>query len=99
MNYKIIWLEEAELTVTQNMDYLAQEWGNKVLFKFLSEVENALKKIKQNPQSYPLRKSTNNIRKYKINKRIVLYYKVVDDNTIELVTFWNTNRNPDDLKF
>lgn len=36
MSYKIVWSEEAKLTVQQNMDYLAREWDNKVLNEFLS---------------------------------------------------------------
>ena len=99
MSYEVIWSPEAKLTITQNMNYLAQEWDNKVLYQFLSQVEIALQKIKQNPRSYPLHKTTNNIRTYKINKRIVLYYKIINDSRIELITFWNTYRNPKDLKF
>ena len=98
MSFRITWYSEAKSTITQNMDYLVKEWNNKVLYPFLNEVEVALEKIKVNPQSYPLEKSTTNIHKFKINKRIVLYYRILNIKTIELVTFWNTYRNPNDLK-
>jgi len=98
MNYNIIWLEEAELTVAKSIDYIVQKWGNEVLHEFLCDVEVALQKIKQNPFSYPLHKSTSNVRKYKINKRIILYYKIIGETTIELLTFWNTYQNPENLK-
>ena len=99
MSYVVQWSRQAELTVAQNMDYIAKEWNNKVLSQFLSDVELALQKIRQNPLSYPLQKSTSNVRKYKINKRIDLYYAILNEGTIEILTFWNTSRNPDDLKF
>ena len=98
MSIALIWSPEAKSTLTQNMGYLAEEWDDQVLRQFLNQVETALQKIQQYPQSYPLYKATPNIRMFKINKRIVLYYKIVSDIRIELITFWNTYRNPDDLK-
>jgi hypothetical protein len=88
----------SRIDCSTNMDYLAREWDNKVLYKFLDDIEKVLQKIKQNPNSYPLHKSSENVRKYKINRRIILYYKVVNDETIEPITFWNTYRNPENLK-
>jgi hypothetical protein len=44
MSYAIGWSRQSELDIAGNMDYLAREWGNNVLNKFLAEVEKALKK-------------------------------------------------------
>jgi hypothetical protein len=67
--------------------------------QFLDRVDDVIQKIKQNPFLFPLYEYQNNIRKAIINKSIILYYRIVDDTTIELLTFWNTNRNPKDLRF
>jgi len=98
MSYVIRWLHEAEMTMIQNMDYLAANWDNKVQYQFFSDVESALLKLKEDPQLYPLYRPESNIRKYKINKRVILYFRVIDSTTIELMTFWNTYRDPKNLK-
>ncbi|MEF9987433.1 MAG: hypothetical protein RR735_09985, partial [Bacteroidales bacterium] len=33
-----------------------------------------------------------------VTKQITLYYKVLKDNEIELLRFWNTYQNPEKLK-
>ena len=99
MRYKIIVRPEAELTFNQNLDYLALEWNNKVMNQFLDRVDEIIQKIKENPFSFPLYGYENNVRKAIINKRMILYYRIIDDTKIELLTFWNTYRNPKDLKF
>jgi len=98
MSYSINWTIEAQETFDQNIVYLEQEWNNKVLNKFLDRVNNVLQKIKINPFLYPLDELSESARKCVINKRIVLYYRVFNDSTIDLVTFWNTYQNPDNLK-
>ncbi len=79
MSYKLIWRPQAKLTLTQNMDYLVKEWDNKVLFQFMEQVESALKKIKQNPHSYPLHRFSDDIRRFKVNKRVELYYRLINE--------------------
>jgi len=98
MSYEILWSHRAELTIAQNMDYIAHEWNEKVLKSFFLDTEKVIQKIKLNPFIYPLCDSEINVRKAIINKRIVLYYQIIDNKTIELLTFWNTYRNPKDLK-
>jgi len=98
MSYKIIWSQEAKYAIIKNIDYLSKEWSNQVLNQFLAQVETALEKIAQNPQAYPPHKTATGVRFYKINKRIILYYRIKDNSEIGLITFWNTYQNPENLK-
>lgn len=98
MNRRLNWTSESEKTFNQNLEYLAKEWDNVVLNEFLDRVEAVLEKIKSNPRLYPKHKAESSIYKCVIHERIVLYYKIVDEEVIDLLTFWNTYQNPDRLK-
>ena len=98
MNRRLNWTSESEKTFNQNLEYLAKEWDNVVLNEFLDRVEAVLEKIKFNPRLYPQHKAESSIHKCVIHERIVLYYKIVDEEVIDLLTFWNTYQNPDRLK-
>ena len=98
MIYRINWTSEAEVTFNQNLEYLSKEWDQIVLNLFLDRVEEVLEKIKSNPKLYPLHSRQDKIHKCVIHERIVLYYKVVDGDLIDLLTFWNTYQDPGRLK-
>jgi plasmid stabilization system protein ParE len=98
MSYRLNWTSEAEVTFNQNLEYLSNEWNPVVLNQFLDRVEEVFEKIKSNPRLYPLHRPEENIYKCVIHERIVLYYKVVDDDVIDLLTFWNTYQDPGRLK-
>ena len=96
MTYSINWTLESEQTFYRNLEYLEQDWTYTVMNEFLDRVEDVISKIKINPQLYPLYKR--DVRKCVINERIVLYYRIVENKTIDLLTFWSTYQNPDNLE-
>ena len=95
MSYSINWTTRGEETFNKNIKYLEQEWYNTVLNEFLDRVESAIRKICDNPLLYPLHDPSKNIRRCIINGRIILFYKIIDDATIDILLFWNTSQNPD----
>lgn len=97
MSYILRWTSESERTFNQNLEYLEEEWDYQVINNFLDRVEQVLKTIKANPQLYPLHRPKDNVRKCIVNKRITLYYKIMDDQHIALLTFWNVYQKPDNL--
>jgi plasmid stabilization system protein ParE len=99
MTVRLNWTLESEKTFNQNLDYLSKEWDTGVLNNFLDRVEEALEHVRSNPKLYPLHRPNENVRRCVIHDRIVLYYRVVDDETIDLLTFWNTSQDPGKLKF
>lgn len=98
MSYTLRWTSESARTLKQNLEYLEEEWDNKVINNFLDRVEEVLETIKDNPQLYPLHRPKDDVRKCIVHKRIILYYKIIDDQHIDLLTFWNTYQDPDKLK-
>lgn len=98
MRLRINWTSESERTFQQNIDYLGKEWDYGVLMNFLDRVEEVLEHIRTNPQLFPLERPNENVHRCVIHERIVLYYRIVDDETIDLLTFWNTSQDPDKLK-
>jgi plasmid stabilization system protein ParE len=94
----INWTPEAERTFSQNLEYLAYRWGNTVLLDFINKVDNALEVIASNPEAFPLHNTTPNVHKCVVVPQITVYYRIVDDSTIDLLTFWNNYQNPDKLK-
>ena len=98
MSFTLRWTTESVSTLKQNLYYLEYEWDNQVINNFLDRVEEILETIKTNPLLYPLHSAKDNVRKCVVNKRIILYYKIVDEQFIDLLTFWNTYRDPGKLK-
>lgn len=98
MSVRINWTSESEYTFNQNLDYLSKDWDVPVLNSFLDRVEEAIEHISSNPRLYPVHRPTENVRRCVIHERIVLYYRIVDNETIDLLTFWNTAQDPSKLK-
>lgn len=98
MSLRINWTTESERTFSQNLDYLSKEWDAHVFNSFLDRVEETLDRIRSNPKLYSVHRPNENIYRCVIHERIVLYYRLVDDRTIDLLTFWNTAQDPDKLK-
>ena len=57
----INWTAEAETTLSQNLEYLAYRWGNKVVTDFLNKVDDSLQIIASNPKAFSLHNPILNI--------------------------------------
>jgi plasmid stabilization system protein ParE len=97
MSYSLRWTPESRKTFNQILDYLADEWNTQVVSNFIDQVDVVLQRIRNNPHLYPLHRSEQKVHKCVVHKRVVLYYKIVNDKHIDLLTFWNTYQNPDKL--
>ena len=95
---RINWTPESEKTFRRNVEYLSNEWDVIVLNNFVDRIEQALEQIRTNPKLYPLHQINGNVHRCIIHERIILYYRIVDEETIDLLTFWNTSQDPDKLK-
>lgn len=97
MSVRINWTSESEKTFNQNLEYLSKEWDVVVLNRFLDRVEEVIETIKANPKLYPLHRAKENVYKCVVHERIVLYYKIADEEVVDLLTFWNTYQDPSRL--
>jgi plasmid stabilization system protein ParE len=98
MIFTVIWTPRAEETFNKNIEYLEQDWDNQVLQAFFNRVDEVVDTMAQDPQLFPLHKSSKVIRRCVVTEHITLYYKLKNDFTIDLLTFWNVYQNPKKLK-
>ena len=92
----VIWSPQAKKDYWQNIDYLGAEWSFQDVVNFLDKVDNTIALlVKKNIEFI----STNykNVNKVVITKQITLYYRINSD-TIELLRFWNTYQDLENLK-
>lgn len=95
---KVIWTPEAKETFNANIDFLLAEWGDKVTSDFLDRVDEVILNIKSNPRLYPVVKKEDQVHRCVVVKQISIYYRVVSNQQIDLITFWNNFKNPESLK-
>jgi plasmid stabilization system protein ParE len=99
MSYELVWMPRAKITFHKNIEYLQKDWNNTVIIHFLEKVEKTLLKISDNPYLYPFYKTSKKVRRCIINRRIILFYRIAANNTIEILLFWSTYQNPKKLKY
>jgi len=95
----VFWTTEASESFNSNIDYLLNEWGDLVTSDFLDRVDDVVQRIKSNPEIYSLISQNDQIHRCVVVKQITLYYRVASSDRIDLLTFWNNFKNPENLKF
>lgn len=93
---EVIWSDDAFEDYLENIRFLIRRWSEQSATNFIDEVDTIVDLLKLNPEAFPLT-NYKNIRRAVIRKQITLFYKV-EDETIILVRFWNTYKNPESLK-
>lgn len=90
---KIIWSDEAENSLDEILDYLEDEFSQKVASKFKEEVHRLIQLLKENPYLFPVF-AYKNIRKAVIHKYTSLFYQIDSDkNEISLLSFFQSRQN------
>lgn len=95
--YQIIWSEPAQKDYWQNIDFLIENWYNEQVQNFITAVDKCIKTIVKNPKTFALTEYKN-VRSVLVVKQITLFYRIKDENTIELIRFWNNFQDPQKLK-
>ncbi|MCK4662797.1 MAG: type II toxin-antitoxin system RelE/ParE family toxin [Bacteroidales bacterium] len=91
MKYKLILSPFAELDLEQaNSYYNIQREG--LEDEFIEELENSLKRIKNNPKQYP--KVLKEIRKANVRRFPYGIFYVFRDNVINILAIFHFSRNP-----
>ena len=98
MIFDIIWSQPAIDDYWQNIDYLHENWTEQVVQNYINAVDRHLDIISKNPITFNLTEYRN-VRSVLIVKQIRLFYRIPDNNTVELIRFWNNYQNPERLKF
>ena len=91
------WNKLARLNYYENIDYLLQNWSEKEAQNFIDKVFE-IETILANGNIEFQNTDRVGIKRCIINKHISLFYRVIDENNIEFLRFWNNKRNLKNLK-
>lgn len=97
MRYKVTISQRAQANLMQILDYLEQNWSEKVKNSFLQKLRRVVGLISHNPYLFPASFRKNDIHKCVLTKHNVIYYRIVDDE-VEIITIHDTRQKPDKLK-
>jgi plasmid stabilization system protein ParE len=93
----VLLTEIAEQDLEFITDYLAENWGIGVSETFLIHFEKTCDNISLNPRMYRKIYHRGNVRKCILTKQNTIYYRE-RRNKIEILTIFDTRRNPDNIQ-
>lgn len=94
MRLEVSFTEEAEKDLQDIVTYLEEVWSEKVVDELINEIDEQIDRIAEMPYLFPKTEKRESVRKCLINKRVTLFYKITE-NTIFLLSFRSTRRNPE----
>lgn len=94
---KVRWNNKAKLDYFENIDFLLEKWTAREAQKFIDEVSHVEFILAQGNVDF---QDTDilGVKRFVIKKQITLFYKIVDENNIEFLRFWNNNKDETQLK-
>ncbi len=92
MAKEINWTQEAEDTFEKIIEFLKTKWTEREAVNFINAANKTIFYISEAPFMFRQSKKQN-IREAVISKHNLLLYRVKPKH-IELLTFWDTRRNP-----
>jgi len=92
------WNKLARQDYLENIDYLLQNWSEKEAQKFIDEVFE-IERILANGNIEFQNTDRNGIKCCVINRQISLFYRVIHNENIEFLRFWNNNQSLKNLNF
>ncbi len=95
--FQIIWSDEAEVDYIETLNYwIENNQSDKYALKLMEEVEKKEDLISENPFT-GTPSEIENVKSVLIDRNFSIYYKINDD-TIEILSFWDNRRNPENLE-
>jgi plasmid stabilization system protein ParE len=94
MAYPIIWTDNADQSMYQLTDFLAQHWSGKVVEQYVDNVYDSIDLLSQFPEMGRITEEENVIRTLVIRPYTRLYYQFKEE-TIFLLRFTDTRQKPE----
>ena len=98
MALKIYWTKRAEKSFENIIDFLLEEWNEKVAENFTKKVFDFLNILSEFLEIGSIENSEKEIRGFNIIKQVILFYRV-KENKIILLKFFNNRQNPKKKEF
>lgn len=97
MALRIHWTKRAEKTFDKVVVYLSKEWSEKEVQNFVRKTHNIIGHLSEKPRMFPASKKIN-VHTALITKQNSLLYKIIGNEQIDLLFFWDNRQNPNKLK-
>ena len=78
------------------IEYLEQHWSTKEREAFVARTEEVIDFITKRPKQY-VYSSKRDAYRAVLTKHVSLYYRILDSE-VELLTFWDTRQDPENLR-
>jgi hypothetical protein len=75
------------------LDYLLEEWGDEIITRVISEIDQTLSRIQSSPEQFPVFLKRKRIRRCVASPQTSIYFKI-NRNAIELYSFFDNRQNP-----
>lgn len=75
------------------LEYLDSEWSESVKKKFVKKLDQSLRLIRCNPNSFPKTDYIKGLHRCVVTKQTTIYY-TYDESTIFIVTLFDNRQNP-----
>ena len=94
----IIWSPLAEHDLSIILNYLDQNWGEKVAANFIDLTDSFIIQISINPKQFPFIHKRKGIRKCVLTKHNTLFYRD-RRSMVEILRIYDTRQDPNTLTF
>lgn len=100
MEIKVVWTEEATNSHEEIFLFLIEIWNIKIAKAFVQLVDEKIKWICEYPNSALLHDKLNLIQKVIIHPHVTLFYRYLkQENSIEILLFWDNRQDDRKLQF
>jgi plasmid stabilization system protein ParE len=99
MAAEIRWSTNAIEDYNLIVEYLLTEWNEGVALRFVEVFEYKILRLSQHPSIGVISSRDGDIRNISVTKHNRLYYRLLPEQTIELVNIFGTRQDPERNKF
>jgi plasmid stabilization system protein ParE len=98
MPREIIWSPLADEDLGDILEYLAKEWNQEVIIRFLRKIDLVTNQIAKLPNQFPIINRKLGVRKCVVTKQNTLFYRE-NEKKIEILRLYDTRQDPKKLRF
>jgi plasmid stabilization system protein ParE len=98
MALKILWTKQADRKFDKIIEYLLNEWNQRVTESFIKKVYDTIDTLAEFPDIGTIEHKEKGIRGFTIVKQINIFYKV-SDNKLIILNFFDNRQSPEKKRF